>query len=134
MAVTAYAAKGDEERIRDAGAEGYVSKPISVVKFVEAVRGLLKERAAMPKVESSAVDRAEYDEESATLDLWYKDGDRYSYFEVPRERYEALLAAESDRRLRQRRDQAAPSLRAGAGEEALPAGGGVSGGRRPVLT
>ena len=37
MAVTAYAAKGDEERIRDAGAEGYVSKPISVVKFVVAV-------------------------------------------------------------------------------------------------
>ncbi|MBX3560680.1 MAG: response regulator [Sphingomonas sp.] len=41
MAVTAYAAKGDEERIRDAGAEGYVSKPISVLKFVEAVRELL---------------------------------------------------------------------------------------------
>ena len=41
MAVTAYAAKGDEERIRDAGAEGYVSKPISVVRFVEAVAGLL---------------------------------------------------------------------------------------------
>ncbi len=41
MAVTAYAAKGDEERIRDAGAEGYVSKPISVVRFVEAVRALL---------------------------------------------------------------------------------------------
>ena len=41
MAVTAYAAKGDEERIRDAGAEGYVSKPISVVRFVEAVRVLL---------------------------------------------------------------------------------------------
>jgi two-component system, cell cycle response regulator DivK len=43
MAVTAYAAKGDEERIRDAGAEGYVSKPISVVRFVEAVRALLAE-------------------------------------------------------------------------------------------
>jgi two-component system cell cycle response regulator DivK len=41
MAVTAYAAKGDEERIRDAGAEGYVSKPISVIRFVEAVRALL---------------------------------------------------------------------------------------------
>jgi two-component system, cell cycle response regulator DivK len=41
MAVTAYAAKGDEERIRDAGAEGYVSKPISVAKFVEAVAKLL---------------------------------------------------------------------------------------------
>jgi two-component system cell cycle response regulator DivK len=47
MAVTAYAAKGDEERIRDAGAEGYVSKPISVGKFVEAVRALLAvERSA----------------------------------------------------------------------------------------
>src|SRR5690349_8569326 len=41
MAVTAYAAKGDEERIRDAGAEGYVSKPISVIRFVDAVQGLL---------------------------------------------------------------------------------------------
>jgi two-component system cell cycle response regulator DivK len=41
MAVTAYAAKGDEERIREAGAEGYVSTPISVVRFVEAVRALL---------------------------------------------------------------------------------------------
>lgn len=44
MAVTAFAAKGDEDRIRDAGAEGYVSKPISVMRFVEAVRGLLEER------------------------------------------------------------------------------------------
>lgn len=44
LAVTAYAAKGDEERIRDAGAEGYVSKPISVMKFVEAVRALLATR------------------------------------------------------------------------------------------
>ena len=41
MAVTAYAAKGDEQRIRDAGAEGYVSKPISLMRFIEAVRGLL---------------------------------------------------------------------------------------------
>ena len=45
MAVTAYAAKGDEERIRDAGAEGYVSKPISVMRFVEAVRSLLEAAA-----------------------------------------------------------------------------------------
>ena len=42
MAVTAYAAKGDEERIRDAGAEGYVSKPISVIRFVESVGALLE--------------------------------------------------------------------------------------------
>ena len=41
MAVTAYAGKGDEDRIRAAGAEAYVSKPISVVRFVEAVEALL---------------------------------------------------------------------------------------------
>ena len=40
MAVTAYAAKGDEERIREAGAEAYVSKPVTVSRFMEAVRGL----------------------------------------------------------------------------------------------
>lgn len=40
MAVTAYAGKGDEERIRAAGAEGYISKPISVMRFVEAVEAL----------------------------------------------------------------------------------------------
>jgi two-component system, cell cycle response regulator DivK len=48
MAVTAYAAKGDEERIREAGAEGYVSKPISVVRFVEEVEGLLEGGAGGP--------------------------------------------------------------------------------------
>jgi two-component system, cell cycle response regulator DivK len=52
MAVTAYAAKGDEERIRDAGAEGYVSKPISVLKFVGAVRALLE--AAEARAEAAA--------------------------------------------------------------------------------
>ena len=46
MAVTAYAAKGDEERIRDAGAEGYVAKPISLMRFIEAVSGLLAMGAA----------------------------------------------------------------------------------------
>ena len=41
MAVTAYAAKGDEERIREAGAEAYVSKPVPVRRFIEAVRALI---------------------------------------------------------------------------------------------
>ena len=40
MAVTAYAAKGDEERIREAGAEAYISKPVTVSRFMEAVRAL----------------------------------------------------------------------------------------------
>lgn len=46
MAVTAYAAKGDEERIREAGAEAYVSKPITVSRFMDAVRGLTREIGA----------------------------------------------------------------------------------------
>ncbi|RHW19406.1 response regulator [Sphingomonas gilva] len=41
MAVTAYAGRGDEERIRGAGAEAYVSKPISVIRFMDVVDGLL---------------------------------------------------------------------------------------------
>jgi len=41
MAVTAYAAAADEERIRAAGAEAYVSKPISVPRFVAQVDALL---------------------------------------------------------------------------------------------
>ena len=41
LAVTAYAAKGDEERIRAAGAAGYLSKPVSIMPFMNAVRELL---------------------------------------------------------------------------------------------
>ena len=59
MAVTAYAAKGDEERIRDAGAEGYVSKPISVLRFVEAVRALLEAAAARAEAELEAAESEE---------------------------------------------------------------------------
>ena len=44
MAVTAYAAAGDDDRIREAGAQSYVSKPISVVRFVEEVTALLDNR------------------------------------------------------------------------------------------
>ena len=43
MAVTAYSARGDEERIRAAGAQAYVSKPISVVKFAQTVDELLSD-------------------------------------------------------------------------------------------
>jgi two-component system, cell cycle response regulator DivK len=37
MAVTAYAGTGDEERIRDAGADAYVSKPITLARFMETI-------------------------------------------------------------------------------------------------
>ena len=37
IAVTAFAIKGDEERIRSGGCEAYISKPISVMTFLETV-------------------------------------------------------------------------------------------------
>ena len=37
VAITAFAMKGDEEKIRQGGCEAYLSKPISVVKFLETV-------------------------------------------------------------------------------------------------
>ena len=41
LAVTAYAGKGDEQRIREVGAEGYLAKPVSIGPFMAAVRGLV---------------------------------------------------------------------------------------------
>ena len=38
VAVTAFAMKGDEERIREGGCEAYVSKPISVSRFLDTIR------------------------------------------------------------------------------------------------
>ena len=46
MAVTAYAGKADEDRARAAGADAYVSKPISLMRFVETVEGLLGRKSA----------------------------------------------------------------------------------------
>jgi two-component system, cell cycle response regulator DivK len=37
IAVTAFAMKGDEERILQGGCEGYISKPISVSHFLETI-------------------------------------------------------------------------------------------------
>jgi len=41
VAVTAFAMKGDEERILQGGCEAYLSKPISVSKFIETIRHFL---------------------------------------------------------------------------------------------
>jgi two-component system, cell cycle response regulator DivK len=43
VAVTAFAMKGDEERIRSGGCEAYLSKPISVVSFLDTVRRFIGE-------------------------------------------------------------------------------------------
>ena len=41
VAVTAFAMKGDEERIRQGGCEAYLSKPISVATFLSTVKSYL---------------------------------------------------------------------------------------------
>ena len=41
IAVTAFAMKGDEEKIREGGCEDYIAKPISVTKFLETVHRFL---------------------------------------------------------------------------------------------
>lgn len=71
MAVTAYSARGDEERIREAGAQAYVSKPISVMKFAQTVDDLLAQGKSEALEETSPTQTnegpgdAEANEESA---------------------------------------------------------------------
>jgi two-component system cell cycle response regulator DivK len=43
IAVTAFAMKGDEQKIREGGCEAYISKPISVVSFLQTIDGFLKQ-------------------------------------------------------------------------------------------
>lgn len=42
IAVTAFAMKGDEQKIREGGCEAYISKPISVVSFLKTIDSYLK--------------------------------------------------------------------------------------------
>ena len=41
IAITAFAMKGDEQKIREGGCEDYISKPISVTRFLEVVNTYL---------------------------------------------------------------------------------------------
>jgi two-component system cell cycle response regulator DivK len=42
IAVTAFAMKGDEEKIRESGCEGYIAKPMSVMIFLNTVERFLR--------------------------------------------------------------------------------------------
>ena len=46
VAFTAYAMKGDEAKMRAAGCDGYIPKPIDIATFASNVRAHLKARAA----------------------------------------------------------------------------------------
>jgi len=43
MAVTAYSGRDDEDRVRAAGANAYITKPISLARFIGEIRALLPE-------------------------------------------------------------------------------------------
>jgi KTSC domain-containing protein len=45
--------------------------------------------------DSSAVERARYSTSANILDIWFRGGDRYSYFDVPLGVYERLRTAPS---------------------------------------
>jgi two-component system cell cycle response regulator DivK len=46
VAVTAFAMKGDEQKIRNGGCDGYIAKPISVASFLQTVSKFLEQGAA----------------------------------------------------------------------------------------
>lgn len=47
LAVTAFAMRDDEQRVREAGCEGYLSKPIQIVSFMRAVEELIPQGQAV---------------------------------------------------------------------------------------
>jgi len=50
IAVTAFAMKGDEERIRAGGCAAYIAKPISVAHFLETVKRFLEPEGAESRI------------------------------------------------------------------------------------
>lgn len=46
VAVTAFAMKGDEQKIRNGGCDGYIAKPISVASFLQTVSRFLEPQTA----------------------------------------------------------------------------------------
>ena len=44
---------------------------------------------------SSAIEGADYRANERTLDIWYRGGDRYRYFNIPEAIYEGLCSAPS---------------------------------------
>ena len=75
MAVTAYAAPGDDERIRAAGAQAYVAKPISVMRFAETVDQLLAAGpVGQPGNESGGPDEGAAADDSTILDPGSRPG------------------------------------------------------------
>lgn len=48
IAVTAFAMKGDEEKIRSGGCEAYIAKPISIANFMRVIERFLTSAGTVP--------------------------------------------------------------------------------------
>ena len=59
IAVTAFAMKGDEQKIREGGCEDYISKPISVTRFMETIQKYLEGKSSDKTAAKSADDADE---------------------------------------------------------------------------
>lgn len=57
IAVTAFAMKGDEQKIREGGCEDYISKPISVAHFIEVVKKHLNDTGVEDGAEIEAEEK-----------------------------------------------------------------------------
>lgn len=66
IAVTAFAMKGDEEKIREGGCEDYISKPISVSRFLEVIQKYLNRT---PEEISSTEPNHEEPEDEASFEI-----------------------------------------------------------------
>ncbi len=74
IAVTAFAMKGDEEKIRQGGCEDYISKPISVSRFIEVIQTYLTKPVEESKEEESG-DFADQEESAPSFEIKDKSED-----------------------------------------------------------
>jgi CheY-like chemotaxis protein len=58
LAVTAYAMRGDREKVLDAGFDGYLSKPINAISLAEELERLLGQSVAQRAARARVADRA----------------------------------------------------------------------------
>jgi CheY-like chemotaxis protein len=57
IALTSYAMKGDEEKAKEAGCEGYITKPVDTRKFLKSVSRILLKKEGSPKIDLNSKEK-----------------------------------------------------------------------------
>jgi two-component system cell cycle response regulator DivK len=55
VAITAFAMRGDEQRIREGGCAAYIAKPISVSRFLDTIQQFLQSDQLVPKAGAGSI-------------------------------------------------------------------------------